>query len=257
MFATDFFHFQSDIMMSLHIYQDSDGLAEGLAGWIAANINLVLKNQSRYSFVLSGGSTPKKLYHILAAEYANAVDWKRVDFFWGDERYVPFTDDRSNARMAYDSLLTPLGIPGQHIFKMPTAPSPQEAADQYQSAVKSYLDPDGRFSFDLSLLGMGDDGHTLSIFPGSRLLREHARLVSHIFNPNDQLQRITLLPGIVNRSRTIVFMVQGAAKASMLQQVLSGSNQPEIYPSQIITAESGQLMWFIDEAAASRIISKA
>lgn len=239
--------------MSLHIFADGDRLSEGLAEWIVGNMLLTLQAKERYSFVLSGGSTPKALYHVLSEKYASAVDWNKVDFFWGDERYVPFDDERNNARMAYSCLLAPLKIPEQNIHPIPTNRGPRECADDYEKLLKNYFEGE-EARFDLVLLGMGDDGHTLSLFPGSDLISTRdAQWVKDAFNVKEQLPRITLMPSIVNLAHSCVFLLQGAAKAETLYSVLKGSYQPDVYPTQLIRPQDGRLYWFLDEAAAANL----
>lgn len=239
--------------MSLHIYKDAASLAEGLASWIAGSINLRLKQQPRFSFVLSGGSTPKRLYEILAAEYADKVNWEAVDFFWGDERHVPYEDDRNNGRMAYESLLQPLGISNAQIFMMPTDTSAGQSATAYEGELRAYLRK-GAFSFDLALLGMGTDAHTLSVFPDSPLIGDEEHWVRNVLHPKENLQRITLMPSLVNRSAAIVFMVSGSDKSEMLRHVLKSDYDPQKYPAQLIHADSGSLQWFVDEDAAQSLL---
>ncbi len=238
--------------MGVHIYKSKELLAEGLAGWIVGNMAHVLRVQKRYSFVLSGGHTPKQLYHILSAKYKRAVDWSRVDFFWGDERYVPITDDRNNARMAYECLLTPLGIPSENVFVMPTDPTPQEAALQYEATLKKYFG-ESPARFDLVLLGMGADGHTLSLFPGSDLIDYTGQeWVKDTVNQKEHLPRITLMPSLVNASENVLFCISGTEKAEPAYQVLKGSYNPSVYPSQLIRPAGGA-MWFMDMDAAGKL----
>lgn len=241
--------------MSLHIYKTPELLAEGLAAWIVGDINSVLYSGRRFSFVLSGGSTPKLLYEILATEYTNATDWSRVDFFWGDERFVPKDDSRNNAKMATDLLLNPLRIEKEQIFPIPTDNSPEDAVRVYEALLKGYFDPALPYSFDFVLLGMGKDAHTLSLFPGDELPEDKTAFVAHTFYKSDLLNRITLLPSIVNRSKTVSFMVQGADKADTLREVLNGSRHLKKYPAQNIAPADGNLLWFIDEAAAASLKS--
>lgn len=216
-------------------------------------MNLVLKKKERYSFVLSGGSTPKKLYHILADDFKDKVDWQRVDFFWGDERYVPFDDDRNNGKMAYSSLLTPLGIPEKNIYRIPVSPTPENAAKQYEEILKKYLTNESDQRFDLALQGMGADGHTLSVFPGSVLLNNQTDWVQSVYNSGDQLQRITMLPHLVSHSANIIFMVSGKEKADTLKAVIGGEYNPSLYPSQLFR-NNDNVMWFLDEGSAQKLI---
>lgn len=239
--------------MSLHIYSNEELLAKGLAEWIGGNINLVLRSQDRYSLVLSGGSTPVVLYQLLASEYKNKVDWGRVDFFWGDERYVPFDDKRNNGKMAFETLLYPLNIPEKNIYRIQTSLPPEDAASDYEKILKGYLKSSDH-TFDFTLLGMGGDGHTLSVFPNSPLLDNEMDWVKNVLNTKENLQRITLLPSLVNQSRNIAFMVKGADKAATLKEVIRGQYNPALYPSQLIKAEKGNLLWFTDEAAAEQLV---
>lgn len=238
----------------IHIYPDAETLAHGLAEWFAGNVALTLKTQPRYSFVLSGGHTPRHLYEVLAGEYRNRIEWEKIDFFWGDERYVPFDDERNNGRMAYSSLLTPLGIPEKNIFRMNTSPTPQDAAKEYDGVVRKYLEQTPNQAFDFSLLGMGDDGHTLSVFPGSELVDNHIAWVTNTVNHKENLPRITIMPLLINRSATIAFMISGANKAAALQEVLAGECNPHKYPAQLIKNGSRNSNWFIDTIAATNIL---
>ncbi|MBN9352130.1 MAG: 6-phosphogluconolactonase [Chitinophagaceae bacterium] len=238
--------------MSFHIYKDPDSLAKGISQWIAGNINLVLKSQERYSFCLSGGNTPKKLYQILATVYDKTVDWSRVDFFWGDERYVPFDDTRNNARMAYETLLNPLSVPPKNIFEIETEDFAASEAMKYSDLLK-YRFEGKPFTFDFALLGMGPDAHTLSLFPGSDLINEPKDWVREAIKPDDRMKRITLLPKVVNKSKVIAFLVQGDDKADALHNVIKGEHNPLNYPAQIIHPSNGDILWFVDEAAAQNI----
>lgn len=239
--------------MNLHIYPEAESLAQGLAEWFAGNVILTLKKQKRYSVVLSGGHTPKHLYEILAEKYRNIIEWNRVDFFWGDERYVPFDDDRNNGKMAYSALLTPLNISAGNIFRINTSPTPEEAAARYDGVVREYLKKTSSHTFDFTLLGMGDDGHTLSVFPGSELVNNHSDWVINTVNKKENLPRITLMPALVNLSKTIAFMVAGSSKSVSLREVLKGKFNPHVYPSQLIK-DNSNINWFVDEAAASGLL---
>lgn len=243
-------------MQNIHIYPDEDTLTQGLAEWLAGNMALVLKKQERYSFVLSGGHTPKKLYEVLAREYRGQIEWDRIDFFWGDERYVPFDDERNNGRMAYASLLSPLGIPEENIYRIKTGPTPEEAARNYEGVIRKYFQKSSAQAFDFTLLGMGDDGHTLSVFPYSELVGNRSDWVKNTVNRKENLPRITLLPLLVNRSGAIAFMVKGVSKAYALEQVLKGKFDPVNFPAHLISSDKGRVNWFTDEAAAAAILKE-
>lgn len=238
--------------MSFHIYHDAEVLAAGLAEWIAASIAFTLREKELFSFVLSGGSTPKALYKKLASDYQDKVDWQRVRFFWGDERAVPFEDERNNARMAYQSLLKPLDIPEDHIHLMRTDLSPGTSAEMYDQLLRDLFKND-QTTFDLTLLGLGEDGHTLSLFPDSSIDINKGNWVDITLNTKENIQRITLLPSVVNKSKNIIFMVQGKNKSAVLKQIIQPALANKKLPANLIEPETGSLLWFIDSAAAANI----
>lgn len=239
--------------MNLHIFDNKEILNDKLAEWICDLIADTLKSQEFFSLVLSGGETPRLLYKKLASkEFKNKIDWKRVHIFWGDERVVPFDDDRNNAKMAFDILLNQLDIPESQIHIMRTDIEPNFAVDEYRKLLHTLFDSTNR-SFDLVLLGMGNDGHTLSLFPGSPIIEEHTNWVNSVFNEHQEMYRITLMPLIVNKSYRIAFIVEGENKAQVLKQVLEGERTPVKLPAQSIVPVEGELHWFLDKAAAKNL----
>ncbi len=239
--------------MKRHIFDNKEILSERLAQWICDLITKTLKNQEFFSFVLSGGDTPKLLYQKLASEnYKSQVNWSRINIFWGDERVVPYEDERNNARMAFDILLDHVNIPLGQVHKMRTDIETNFAVVEYRKLLHTFFDSTPN-SFDLVLLGMGDDGHTLSLFPGSPLIDENVHWVNSVYNEKQKMYRITLMPLIVNKSTNIAFMVDGSKKAEVLKQVLEGEYMPEKLPSQLIKPITGQLHWFLDEDAAKEL----
>lgn len=239
--------------MELHIFDDKEIMSEQLASWI---VNLILdtfKEQNSFTLVLSGGETPKLLFRKLASDqYKNKIDWKRIHLFWGDERAVPFNDDRNNAKMAYDILIDHIDIPDKQVHIMRTDIEPNFAANEYGKILHRYFDHTPN-SFDLVLLGMGDDGHTLSLFPGSTIIEEHTHWVTSVYNLEQKMYRVTLMPVIVNKATNIAFMVDGDRKAKTLAKVLEGDYQPQKLPAQVINPTNGQLHWFLDKAAAKEL----
>lgn len=239
--------------MELHIAKDPQQLSENLAAWISNYIQEVLQDQEQFTFVLSGGNTPKQLYHLLAKEpYQQMIPWEKIHFFWGDERAVPFDDERNNARMAYETLLTPMGIPEENIHVMRTDIAPEAAAEEYEKLLKQYF-KDSDVTFDLVLLGMGDDGHTLSLFPGMPVVHEQKHWVKTFYLPAQQMNRITLTAPVVNQAACVIFMATGAGKAVTLKNVIEGTFNAEQFPSQLIRPQDGELHWFVDEAAAGAL----
>jgi 6-phosphogluconolactonase len=259
--------------MELHIYKDAEELSNAAAGWIATTISTTLKTRDRFTIALSGGSTPERLHRILAAApYKDQVDWSRMHIFWGDERAVPFEDSRNNAKMAYDTLLNFVAVPDSQIHVMRTDITPEQSALEYEKILHQYFDavPGGTSaygktngkdatgatgllpnSFDLVLLGMGDDGHTLSLFPGTQVVHEEKAWATSFFLKAQDMYRITLTKTIVNRAARIAFLTTGPKKTHALKEVLKGDYNPDLYPSQVIRPLNGELHWFVDEAAAA------
>ncbi|HXS57848.1 MAG TPA: 6-phosphogluconolactonase, partial [Hanamia sp.] len=231
--------------MKLHIFKNKEEMSDHLAQWICDVITESLKTQEFFSLVLSGGETPKLLFKKLAsAKFKEQINWKRIHIFWADERVVPFTDDRNNAKIAHDLLISHVDIPSEQVHIMRTDIEPNFSVDQYRKLLHTYFDHTPQ-SFDLVLLGMGDDGHTLSLFPDSPLIEEHIHWVNAVFVKKQEMYRITLMPLLVNKASKIAFMVDGANKATVLQEVLEGEYMPTKLPSQMIKAPDGELHWFL------------
>lgn len=237
--------------MRILISKDAITLSENAAAWITDHIRYVLGKKVNCSVVLSGGNTPEKLYSLLAsARFNKLADWSRVEFFWGDERFVPPDDPRSNAKMAMDHLLLPLGIKAAHIHNIPTTPDPVTAAAEYERTIRNYF-RDQPIQFDLVLLGLGDNAHTLSLFPGYPVARETTKLVDSFFLEEQQQARITMTAPVVNEASAVLFLVSGTGKAKAMQQVFSGPADPDQFPGQLIQPVHGRLFVFADTAAAS------
>lgn len=241
--------------MQLHVYKDAEALSEDVAKWIAETISRTLQTKDRFTIALSGGSTPQRLHKILAASPCKEqIDWSKLHIFWGDERAVPFNDSRNNAKMAYDTLLNFVSVPASQIHVMRTDIGPEDSAAEYEKILHTYFD-DQSLSFDLVLLGMGDDGHTLSLFPGTEVVHEEKAWAVAYFLKAQDMYRITLTKSIVNRSARVAFLTTGTGKAHALKEVLQGAYNPDLYPSQEIKP-IGDLHWFVDEAAAAQLEGK-
>jgi 6-phosphogluconolactonase len=246
--------------MELHIYRDGEELSHAAARWLSDCISDTLKKQDRFTIALSGGSTPMRLHQLLAGSpYKEKIDWSRLHVFWGDERAVPFDDKRNNAKMAFDSLLHLVPVPPSQVHIMRTDIPPEQSAAEYEEMLHGYFPTSGDpaqtsapASFDLVLLGMGDDGHTLSLFPGTAVVHEEKAWVTAFFLKAQEMSRITLTKTIVNRSARVAFLTTGAAKAHALKEVLQGDYNPDLYPSQEIKPQ-GELHWFVDQAAAAQL----
>jgi len=205
--------------------------------------------------VLAGGSTPKGLYELLASQpYRDMIDWAKVHVYWGDERPVSPNHQDSNYRMAHESLLSHVPVVPDHIHRMQGEfPKASDAADAYEDLLRKEfsLSPGIVPVFDLILLGMGPDGHTASLFPGTDVVHESSKWVAAPWVEKFQTYRVTLTPVVLNQARTVMFLVSGKDKADALQAVLEGPAQPDQYPSQIINPLSGELLWLVDESAAN------
>jgi 6-phosphogluconolactonase len=216
----------------------------------------------RFTVALSGGSTPRAMNSLLAAQpFIDTVPWSSIYFFWGDERCVPPDHQDSNYRMARETLLSKAPIPEQNIFRIPAEDlNPIRAAEEYQATLRDFfLSASSKHEtaplanvprFDLILLGMGPDGHTASLFPGTTALHEENSVVVANYVEKFNAYRITLTARTINNARNVTFLVSGEDKSQALKQVLEGDNQPDTYPSQLIDPQNGSLLWMVDEAAA-------
>lgn len=240
--------------MEKKIFPDTDTMAAAAAEEIIQLIEKTLLEKDRFTMVLSGGSTPRKLYELLASEnYRNRIDWKSVHFFWGDERFVPFTDERNNAKMAFNTLLDHVPVTHSQIHVMRTDLPADESSLMYEELLRDYFGTEPIHSFDLVLLGMGPDGHTLSLFPHYPILRENHKWVDSFYLEQQNMYRITLTAPVTNLSRNIFFLIAGDDKSPVLKEVLNGSPGAIRYPAQLIHPVNGRLVWFVDEKAASQL----
>lgn len=216
--------------------------------------------RGRFTIALSGGSTPRNLFTLLATNARSTLPWDRMFFFWGDERHVPPTDPDSNYKMAEETMLSKVPVAAGNVFRIPAEnPDAAAAAEAYEQTLRKFfqLEPEQVPVFDLILLGMGPDGHTASLFPGSAGLHEKTRLV--IANWVDKLKtsRLTLTLPVLNAAHCVAFLVSGTDKAAMLKTVLEENAPPEQYPSKLIRASNGKIIWLVDRAAASDLSTKS
>jgi 6-phosphogluconolactonase len=226
--------------------------------WVAAAASAI-GGTGRFAVALSGGSTPERLYRLLATDpYASGVDWSRVHAFQGDERCVPPDDPASNYRMARDALLARVPIPAENVHRIRGEDEPDAAAAACERDLRTaFATPDGPprlepgARFDLVLLGMGEDGHTASLFPGSDALRERTRWVRAIRRADGSPARVTLTPLVINAAAEIIFLVSGRAKAATLRRVREGPYQPDVLPAQLVAPGAGRLRWLVDADAAA------
>jgi 6-phosphogluconolactonase len=219
-----------------------------------------IAQRGRFTIALSGGSTPRNLYTLIAANASASLPWDQMFFFWGDERHVPLNDPDSNYRMAKETLLSKVPIPPANIFPVPAEnPDAAAAAQAYEETLRKFfaLAPGDFPRFDLILLGMGPDGHMASLFPETAALQEKSRLVVANWVEKLNNSRITFTLPVLNAARCVAFLVSGADKAAVLHEVLEGKAPGEKYPSKLVRPSAGKLIWFVDRAAASDLSTAA
>jgi 6-phosphogluconolactonase len=231
------------------IFDDAGQFASRGAAWIAG---LIVAKNGRFRIALTGGETPRALYRELADRFRDSVDWTEVEFFWGDERFVPPESPASNYHMARETLLAQIPVLEENIHPIPTGGSPDQAAWAYEAALKAAYDADSldpaRPLFDLVLLGLGDDGHICSLLPGSPALEERRRWCLPVTRGRPET-RITLTYPPLQSSRVTAFLVVGEKKAEAVRAVRAGDS---VLPGARLRPE-GELVWFLDRAAARSI----
>jgi 6-phosphogluconolactonase len=234
---------------------DADALAREAASEFSRRAQVCVAERGRFTVTLSGGSTPRRLYALLAdpaAPFRDGIPWSRVHFFWGDERHVPPDDPKSNFRMVRQALLSRVPVPLENVHRIEAErPDAADAADAYERELMRFfaLTPGQVPRFDLVLLGMGPDGHTASLFPGSSALEVRDRLVVAAWVPKLHSDRITLTLPVFNNAAAVAFLVSGADKAATLRAALD-PNGPGGLPCQRIRPVDGDLLWLVDRAAA-------
>ena len=241
----------------LRLYGDAEQLAGAGAELFVDKAADALKAHRRFRVALSGGSTPRRVYELLATPaFRSRVGWDQIDIFWGDERYVPADDHDSNYRMTADALLRQVSVPAANVHRVPTEIYPPEAAAAtYEREIRQCFGESVAVPrFDLIYLGLGTNGHMASLFPHSPTLKETSKLVLADFVAEVNSWRISMSTPLLNRGRTVAFLIEGGQKAQVLYDVLLGPRDPERLPAQLIAPE-GNLLWLVDEAAAARVLS--
>ena len=236
--------------MKVNIFESPEETLEKLAEFFITVARQSIAGRQKFSVALSGGSSPKKLYEILAANYKNAINWNQVYFFFGDERYVPKTDTDSNFLMAKKALFDPLRIFETQIFAVDTSAEPAVAAKKYAEVLNDFFKGQD-VRLDLVLLGLGDNSHTASLFPHTNVLYDEAPSVKEVFLKEQKVYRITLNAPLINQAHHIAFLVYGEGKAEAVQHILEDDKDINDYPAQLINPVNGDLQWFLDNAAAS------
>ena len=239
---------------NISVYGTPEDVARAAASRFVDIAATAISQSGRFSAALAGGSTPKRTYELLAnKEYRDHVAWPKVHLFFGDERTVAPTHRDSNYRMASESIISRVPIPAQNIHRIDGEGDAVANASLYEDDLRNFFEPGSSPRFDLVLLGMGEDGHTASLFPGTTALREREAWVVANWVAKLNTYRITLTPTAINNAANIIFLVTGPGKSGPLFEVLRGQPDPQKLPSQLIQPVNGSLLWFLDKPAAARL----
>ncbi|MDR3581272.1 MAG: 6-phosphogluconolactonase [Oryzomonas sp.] len=234
----------------ISVYPDLEALSRAAADLFAEWVARAVADRGRCAILLAGGTTPRSTYELLAEKpLRDQVPWGGLHFFWGDERSVPSDDPRSNARMVHRALLDLVPVPAGQVHPIPGDRDPRQAADEYEELLRRFF-AGAAPRFDLVLLGLGDDGHTASLFPDSPVLEERQRWASATRRAGEEIVRVTLTPTLINQADLVVFLVAGDDKATVLREVLEDHPDPRSRPARMIMPEQGELRWLVDQSAA-------
>ncbi len=244
-----------------HVVESTESLSRTAADEFVLRATDAIGERGRFVVALSGGSTPKPLFQLLAtSEYASRVDWHNVHVCWGDERCVSPDDERSNFRMASDALLAHVPIPAANVHRMRGEDAPEGAATEYETELRELFDVsdkrDNNFpSFDLILLGLGTDGHTASLFPHSAALYERTRWIVAEYGESVEMWRLTFTLPLINASRRVLFLVAGADKADVVRDIRSPIIARDPLPAELVAPDHGVVHWLFDKDAYSKMPS--
>jgi len=234
-------------------WKDAESLSIATAHFFVTECHRCIAKHGRFVIALSGGNTPKRLYQLLATpEFSNNIPWKKVFLFWSDERFVPQTDAESNYRMVKENLLDHISIPKKNIFPTPVKNSPKLGAAKYEASIKkifAYKEP----VFDWILLGVGEDGHTASLFPGTNILKKKKRLVKEVWIEQKQTWRISFTLPLINKAAQVIFLVAGKEKAKIVATALANKKTKSLLPVQLVQPGKGIIYWLLDDEAAASI----
>jgi len=242
------------VMRHVKVYPDKDSLVAGTAEWILSACGEAIAGRGVCSIALSGGSTPRALFRLLAGDpWRKRFDWGRIELFQVDERAVPIDHPDSNFGMIERELLRSIQLSENNVHRMHAELGAQAAAEEYESQLRKRFVTAGVPQFDVLLLGMGEDGHTASLFPGTEALHESSRLVLGYTVEQLKAPRITLTFPVINNARKVLFLVSGERKAAILRELFQGENPELRYPAAMVEPENGLLYWHLDSEAASLI----
>jgi len=241
----------------LQVYTDAEALARAAAQLLVSESQAASRVRGRFSVALSGGQTPKRTFELLAQPpFRDQVPWGHVHVFWGDERCVPPDDPRSNYRMTKEALLDHVPLQSTQVHRIQGEKPPVDAALEYQTLLQQFFHGAAP-RFDLVYLGLGDNGHTASLFPGTPVLEDTKRWVAEVYVAEQGMYRVTLTAPVINQAAVISFLVAGAGKAQVLEEVIHGPHEPRRLPAQLIRPANGGLLWMADQQAAARVKAEA
>ena len=246
------------IQVQYTVKENSEAMSLAAADWIASTVESAIRTRGTARIAISGGNTPKRTFELLAdpaQPFLKRIDWSRLLIFWVDERCVPPDSPDSNYRLAHETLLSKVPLPEENVVRIEGELDPEEAAARYESALRNRFRLEGAElpRFDLIVLGLGDNGHTASLFPDSTALHSMMRLAVAVEVEAKNPWRVTLTWPVINHAGKIFFLIQDTSKAEVLKQVLLGPYQPETLPAQLIRPESGELSLLLDRAAAAKL----
>ncbi|HJV65511.1 MAG TPA: 6-phosphogluconolactonase [Geomonas sp.] len=240
----------------VQVHYDAEALSLAAARLFVDEARRAVEKRGAFDVLLSGGETPRRCYELLGQEpLRGEVPWHAVHLFWGDERWVPHNDPRSNFGMARRAFIERVPLAGCQVHPVPFGKTPQESAHLYEERLREHFAP-AQPRFDLVLLGLGEDGHTASLFPGSPALEEAEHLVCAVAPASQPLQRVTVTPLLLNRSALVAFLVSGSGKAAILRRVLEGERDPLRLPAQAVRP-AGKLVWLADRDAAALLSERS
>ncbi|UII75517.1 6-phosphogluconolactonase [Flagellimonas sp. HMM57] len=236
--------------MELKIYRDKDEVAKQFSEYFSG----LVEGKSIFHVALSGGSTPKIVFDLLAADFSSKIDWNKIHFYWGDERCVPPTNDQSNYKMTVAHLFSKVDVPQEHIHRILGENDPHKEAKRYGELLVEHLpSQNGTPQFDLVILGMGDDGHTASIFPHEIELWDSNENCEVAIHPDSGQRRVTLTGKVINNAKEVVFLVTGESKSEKITAILEKKEGHMDYPASLVHPNSGSLVWFMDADAAKEL----
>lgn len=234
------------------IFDNPELLADSFAKYFMNEVSL----REQYNIALSGGSTPKIIFKVLAEKYSKKIDWNKVHFYWGDERCVPPDSNESNYRMTKDTLLDKISMPESNVHRIKGEAEPKEEAMRYSNELLSYLPIINNLPcFDFVMLGLGEDGHTASIFPDRLDLFSTNKICEAVKHPATNQERITISGNVINNSLACAFFVTGKEKSAIVQSILNKTTESNLYPASKVNPVNNNLHWYLDSESASGLIT--